>query len=77
MLFDHPDIAEVHGVAVILQLERSGGVRFLFTAGQGAFHFHVVVDDDAVVTDGRLGKRGPFGAVVFTRARITRFHVGR
>src|SRR5471030_2679252 len=58
LLLDNPNIAELQGVAVALELDEAGGsfFRFAAAAASRAIDFHVVVDDDAVVLD--RGVRG-------------------
>src|SRR5438309_946158 len=46
-----PDVAVIDRVAVILELDRAGGVFFLLAAGGRAAQLQVVVDGDAVVDD--------------------------
>jgi len=57
--FDDPDIAEAHGVAVVLEIDGTGVGAFFDRRGAGVFgQLDAVLDDDAVVTDRYLGVLG-------------------
>ena len=70
-----PDIAEAHGVSVVLHLQKSFVIVFYIFASRvrscpasAAVKLYVVLNDNAIVDDGEFGASGDFAFFVKDRA---------